>query len=139
MQNVETKYQTPLFPVTRPCTAKSKRSGTQCRNWSMANGKCRMHGGRSIGPQTESGRQRIAANRRVHGKYSAITIKKRWYERTVKLCESKYNYRQSERELQNFWQRIEKMSWREFTKFRKKVRVGLKEFSRMRENSQNSS
>lgn len=29
------------------CTAKSKRSGVQCRNWGMPNGTCRIHGGKT--------------------------------------------------------------------------------------------
>lgn len=32
----------------RQCSAKSKRSGVQCRNYAMHNGVCRMHGGKSI-------------------------------------------------------------------------------------------
>jgi hypothetical protein len=36
----------------------------------MPNGKCRLHGGRSTGPRTEAGRQRIAAARTTHGWWS---------------------------------------------------------------------
>src|SRR5690625_3858029 len=31
------------------CGAKT-RSGGKCKNWAMANGRCRMHGGKSTGP-----------------------------------------------------------------------------------------
>ena len=37
----------------------------------MKNGKCRMHGGASIGPKTADGRARIAAARTIHGGYGA--------------------------------------------------------------------
>lgn len=37
----------PLGP--KRCGAKSKRTGKPCRNWAMANGRCRMHGGKSTG------------------------------------------------------------------------------------------
>jgi len=37
----------------------------------MANGRCRMHGGKSTGPRTAAGRARIAAARTVHGEYTA--------------------------------------------------------------------
>jgi hypothetical protein len=33
---------------TNTCGAKSKRSGVKCRNSAMPNGKCRMHGGKSL-------------------------------------------------------------------------------------------
>jgi hypothetical protein len=33
---------------TNTCGAKSKRSGVKCRNAAMPNGKCRMHGGKSL-------------------------------------------------------------------------------------------
>lgn len=42
------------------CTSKSKRSGQQCKNPAMPNGKCRMHGGKSVSglahPSTKHGR-----------------------------------------------------------------------------------
>jgi hypothetical protein len=33
----------------------------------MPNGRCRLHGGRSTGPRTKAGRQRIGAARTTHG------------------------------------------------------------------------
>lgn len=54
----------------RRCTAKSKRTGNQCRAIAMKGSKtskCRAHGGRSTGPKTAEGRARIAAAHLVHG------------------------------------------------------------------------
>ena len=52
----------------RRCQAKSKRSDQQCKKAAM-HGKqvCRTHGGRSTGPKTPEGRQRIADTHTVHG------------------------------------------------------------------------
>ena len=50
------------------CSAKSKRTGQQCRAPAIAGKtKCRFHGGKSIGPKTPEGRQRCAEARTVHG------------------------------------------------------------------------
>ena len=52
----------------RRCQAKSKRSGQQCKKPAIRNKRvCAIHGGRSSGPKTEEGRQRIADARTVHG------------------------------------------------------------------------
>lgn len=50
------------------CSAKSKRTGQQCRA-PAARGmtKCRHHGGLSTGPQTLEGKARCAAAKTVHG------------------------------------------------------------------------
>ena len=50
------------------CTAKSKRTGIQCRA-PAAKGKtkCRFHGGASTGPRTEQGRLRCAEAKTIHG------------------------------------------------------------------------
>ena len=55
----------------RQCAAKSKRSQRQCRN-PACRGKvtCRFHGGRSTGPKTSAGRQRIREANWIHGKRS---------------------------------------------------------------------
>jgi hypothetical protein len=57
------------------CTAKSKRSGQQCRNGAVrgsgkttGRGVCRMHGGLSTGARTEAGKQRSTAAHRTHGR-----------------------------------------------------------------------
>ena len=52
------------------CTAKSKRTGDQCRAVAIKASKgvkCRVHGGKSTGPKTQAGRDRIAAAKTVHG------------------------------------------------------------------------
>ena len=52
------------------CTAKSKRTGDQCRAVATKGSKgvkCRVHGGKSTGPKTQAGRDRIAAAKKVHG------------------------------------------------------------------------
>lgn len=50
------------------CSAKSKRTGKQCRApAAQAKTKCRHHGGASTGPKTTEGRARCAAAKTVHG------------------------------------------------------------------------
>ena len=50
------------------CTAKSKRTGVQCRAVATkGKTKCRVHGGQSTGPKTQEGRDRIAAANTLHG------------------------------------------------------------------------
>ena len=52
------------------CTAKSKRTGDQCRAVATKGSKgvkCRVHGGKSTGPKTQAGRDRIAAAKTTHG------------------------------------------------------------------------
>jgi hypothetical protein len=52
------------------CGARAKRTGCACRAPAMANGRCRMHGGKSTGPRTPEGLARIAAARTTHGAYA---------------------------------------------------------------------
>jgi hypothetical protein len=57
--------------MCRQCTAKSKRSGLQCRACAIKDSpthKCRTHGGVSTGPKSQVGRDRIAAAHLVHGR-----------------------------------------------------------------------
>ena len=52
------------------CTAKSKRSGEQCKKPALKTSrtqKCQFHGGRSSGPKTEKGRLNIALTKTRHG------------------------------------------------------------------------
>jgi hypothetical protein len=52
------------------CTAKSKRSGEQCKKPALKTSrtqKCQFHGGRSTGPKTEKGRLNIALAKTQHG------------------------------------------------------------------------
>ena len=58
-------------PANAPrCGAKTRR-GTPCRSPAMANGRCRMHGGKSHGPVTEAGLARSRKARYKTGRYSA--------------------------------------------------------------------
>ena len=52
------------------CGAKT-RQGCPCRGPAMANGRCRMHGGKSTGPRTAAGRARVAAAQTIHGEFTA--------------------------------------------------------------------
>ena len=55
------------------CTAKALRTGEQCGKPAMRTSqtqKCTHHGGRSTGPKTASGRQRIAESHTIHGESS---------------------------------------------------------------------
>ena len=52
------------------CTAKSTRSGVQCRRPALTTSrtqKCQYHGGRNSGPKTQEGRRRIGAAHLKHG------------------------------------------------------------------------
>jgi hypothetical protein len=50
----------------------------------MANGRCRMHGGRSTGPRTADGIARLRTARTAHGGYSAA--ERAWNRNTIALC-----------------------------------------------------
>ena len=52
------------------CGART-RAGGACRAPAMANGRCRMHGGRSTGPRTAEGLARLTAAHTVHGCHGA--------------------------------------------------------------------
>ena len=58
-------------PNLAPRCGARTRGGCPCRAPAMANGRCRMHGGRSTGPRTAEGLARIRAARTKHGAYSA--------------------------------------------------------------------
>src|SRR3954453_12982846 len=51
------------------CGAKRRDGGT-CQSPAMANGRCRMHGGKSTGPRTAEGLERSRKARWKHGHYS---------------------------------------------------------------------
>ncbi len=69
------------------CGAKT-RAGTPCKNRGMPNGRCRMHGGKSTGPKTMQGIERIRQARRKHGRYSA---KEREERHSIRLFLRKCN------------------------------------------------
>jgi len=62
----------------RRCQALSKRSREQCKKPALR-GKavCGFHGGKSTGPKTEEGRQRIADAKTTHGNESRAKRKER--------------------------------------------------------------
>lgn len=60
------------------CTAKSKRSGEQCRRPALKTSrtqKCEFHGGRSTGPKTDAGKARHQAAVTTSGNYTEAAIK----------------------------------------------------------------
>lgn len=46
------------------CGAHCRTTNQPCRNASMANGRCRMHGGKATGPRPRHGRSTKAARKR---------------------------------------------------------------------------
>ena len=68
------------------CQAMSKRTKQQCGSPAMRGKRvCRIHGGKSTGPRTESGRMRCSVAKRTHGRETrAIRA-----ERQLKLAELK--------------------------------------------------
>lgn len=70
-------------PMNAPrCGAKTRR-GMPCRAPAMANGRCRMHGGKSTGPRTREGLERSRKANWKHGLYSAESIAARRYIRQL--------------------------------------------------------
>src|SRR5215470_18491678 len=61
------------FRAAPRCGART-RAGGCCRQPAMANGRCRLHGGKSTGPRTAAGLARSRAARLVHGGRSAAAI-----------------------------------------------------------------
>lgn len=51
------------------CGARTRR-GTPCRAPAMKNRRCRLHGGKSTGPRTAAGIERIRLAVTKHGRYS---------------------------------------------------------------------
>src|SRR6476660_9493988 len=70
----------PLLPSWKPglavadacprCGAKRRRGGGTCRAPAMANGRCRLHGGKSTGPRTPEGIERSRRANWKHGHFS---------------------------------------------------------------------
>jgi hypothetical protein len=56
-------------PNAAPRCGARNRAGAACRAPAMSNGRCRSHGGKSTGPRTQAGIQRLRAARTVHGYY----------------------------------------------------------------------
>lgn len=51
--------------ITKHCGASLGSDGAACKKTALANGRCRLHGGKSTGPRTAEGRARIAAAQRL--------------------------------------------------------------------------
>ncbi|MGA2468667.1 MAG: HGGxSTG domain-containing protein [Thermodesulfobacteriota bacterium] len=81
------KNKTEVIPHgSQPCGAKT-RAGTHCKNWGMPkNGRCRMHGGKSTGPRTPEGLERIRKANWKHGRYSKEERESRDRIRFLRLC-----------------------------------------------------
>ena len=58
------------------CGART-RKGSSCQSPAMANGRCRMHGGKSTGPITSAGLERSRRANWKHGHYSAEAKRQR--------------------------------------------------------------
>jgi hypothetical protein len=59
----------PLAQSCRRCGART-RGGLKCKAPAMSNGRCRMHGGKSTGPRTSEGLERMRRANTRHGIYS---------------------------------------------------------------------
>ena len=69
------------------CLALSKRTKVQCQAPAMkGKTKCRFHGGKSTGPKTLAGRQRIADVKTIHG-HETRQIRKERQEASLRLAE----------------------------------------------------
>ena len=64
----------PLAQAVPRCGARN-RKGNPCRAPAMPNGRCQMHGGKSTGPRTAEGLERMRRANTKHGLYSAETLR----------------------------------------------------------------
>jgi hypothetical protein len=64
------------FLAAPRCGART-RAGCPCRQPAMANGRCRLHGGKSTGARTAAGLARVRANRLVRGARTAEIVELR--------------------------------------------------------------
>ncbi len=70
------------FTKAPRCGAKT-RKGTPCKAPAMANGRCRLHGGKSTGPKTPEGLARSRRANWKHGFYSREMVEERRYIRSL--------------------------------------------------------
>lgn len=61
-------------PMNAPRCGARTRQGLPCRAPAMANGRCRMRGGKSTGPRTPEGLERCRKANFKQGRYSAERI-----------------------------------------------------------------
>src|ERR1039458_4692438 len=65
------------------CGAKARTTGLACRAPAMANGRCRMHGGKCTRPRTPEGLASLAAARTKTGDHGAASRATYRYRRAV--------------------------------------------------------
>ena len=70
-------------PNLAPRCGAQTRAGLACRGPGMANGRCRIHGGKSTGPRTAKGLANLAAAHTTGGAYSAASWARQRYIRTL--------------------------------------------------------
>jgi len=70
------------FLAAPRCGAKT-RKGTPCQAPAMANGRCRLHGGKSTGPRTPEGLERARMARWIHGRRSRRRLARERAERAL--------------------------------------------------------
>lgn len=68
IKNIEVRPHATLRESAR-CGARTRR-GTLCQAPAMKNRRCRLHGGKSTGPRTAAGIERIRQALTKHGRYS---------------------------------------------------------------------
>ena len=64
------------FTKVRGCGGKNQR-GLPCQALAMRNGRFRLHGGKSTGPRTPEGLERMRKAKTKHGRYTAEAIERR--------------------------------------------------------------
>ena len=67
----------------RCCGARTRSAG-ECRQPAMANGRCRLHGGKSTGPRTADGLRRLSEARTKHGAFGKTSRQVRAIVRSLK-------------------------------------------------------
>jgi hypothetical protein len=81
MENIKSKIITAGGNIIcLRCTAKSKRSGAQCKKPALKTSrtkKCQLHGGRSTGPRSEAGKARQRASVITSGYHTKEAIEAR--------------------------------------------------------------
>ncbi len=87
-------------PMNAPRCGAKTRSGTPCKAPAMANGRCRMHGGKSTGPRTAEGLERSRNANFKHGPYSAESLKERKFIRQL-LRNSRETLEQVEKNVES--------------------------------------
>ena len=79
------------FSKAPRCGAKT-RKGTPCKAPGMANGRCRLHGGKSTGPRTPEGLKRSKMANWKTGEHSAeARVRKRQFAELIKLYNETIN------------------------------------------------